>query len=234
MNAIAIVLVAAFFGLPQLGQHPVPLPAKFDPAKCVECHSDKQQGKYVHTAMAGGCTTCHTINTKDGATTIGLVAPPEQLCVTCHPLSTGVSVHPPYAEKQCVVCHSPHSSNFVAHTRAGTNALCLACHGERKEEGTSVEVFEGQKIPMGEYASAPKIQLDPSGRVGHPFMGHPVAGMPDPLRKGEALSCLSCHEHHTASIPPLLQASWKSVTICDQCHQAAKAAQSTKPKGPKP
>ena len=36
--------------------HPVPLDKNTDAAKCLECHSDKQQGKAIHSAMASGCS----------------------------------------------------------------------------------------------------------------------------------------------------------------------------------
>jgi hypothetical protein len=47
------------------GKHPVPLDPKADPKTCLECHSDKTEGKSVHSAMAMGCTTCHESQTND-------------------------------------------------------------------------------------------------------------------------------------------------------------------------
>src|ERR1700741_4756210 len=57
------LLMALFLAaLPALAAtHPVPLDKNTDAAKCLECHSDKQQGKAIHSAMATGCMSCHEI-----------------------------------------------------------------------------------------------------------------------------------------------------------------------------
>jgi len=48
--------------VPWLGaaKHPT-LDAKVDAAKCLECHADKTKGKFVHSAMASGCLSCHEV-----------------------------------------------------------------------------------------------------------------------------------------------------------------------------
>jgi hypothetical protein len=103
-------MIAAFrfsFARADLRQHPVLLPANVDPSKCLECHNDKATGKYVHTAISMGCTTCHAVANVKGATYITLSSPSNQLCFTCLPLSTDPVQHPPYKEGNCVFCHSP-------------------------------------------------------------------------------------------------------------------------------
>lgn len=222
--------------MPQTGEHPVPIPTKFDASLCTTCHSDKTQGKYVHTAMASGCTTCHNVQTDGKKTTITLMAPVPQLCQMCHsPIEAAVK-HEPYVKGQCLDCHSPHSSNYIAHTRAPTNKLCLGCHGYRKVSGTTVPLFDGKTVSMKEFEAAPKLQLAGNGSVGHPYIGHPVAGYPDPFHKGEPLSCVSCHNPHASPLQPLLSDRWKSVDVCDQCHSGVKAAMAkpAKGKGSKP
>src|ERR1017187_5765916 len=109
-----IALVLLFFASPSradLHQHPVALPGDVDPSKCLECHHDKATGKYVHAAVSMGCTVCHTVTNVKGATYIALSSPPNQLCLTCHTLSTDPIQHPPYKEGNCFFCHSPHASN---------------------------------------------------------------------------------------------------------------------------
>ncbi len=220
--------------LQQVGDHPVPLPADFDAAKCVECHANKQEGKHVHTAISMGCATCHTVETKEDSTKIGLTAPAGELCTTCHEQAKEATLHGPYEQKRCVVCHDPHSSEFNAQTRAPGNALCLACHGMRSPKGDAVEVFAAQELRAEEFRQIPKIVLDRSQRFGHPVLEHPVAGMPDPLRKNEAMSCLSCHRPHAAPLPKLLAEPWKEIAVCDQCHDAAKAGKQKKKEKEKP
>jgi predicted CXXCH cytochrome family protein len=185
--------------------------------------------------MAGGCTTCHNVQTDGKKTTITLLAPAPQLCQTCHSPIEGKVKHEPYEKGQCLFCHNPHSSNYIAHTRAPTNKLCLGCHGERKVTAANVPLFDGKAVPVAEFEAAPKLQLDPSGRVGHPFLGHPVKGYPDPFHKGQPFSCVSCHSPHATAMEYLLTDMWKSVKVCDQCHQAVKkAAKEAKPAKTKP
>lgn len=223
MGASLITILAFLFLLQQGAEHPVPLPADINAAQCLECHTDKQQGKYVHTAVSMGCTACHQVETKNDTTKIGLIAPGGDLCLTCHEQTKEGTLHAPYEQKQCLTCHNPHSSDNPGHTRAPLNGLCLSCHGERAAQGENVELFDSQTIPAEALKQIPKIVLDRRQREGHPFMEHPVTDRPDPLRKGQQLSCLSCHMQHAAPLPKLLPEEWKEIAVCDKCHDAAKA-----------
>ncbi|MGA8730232.1 MAG: hypothetical protein WB608_15875, partial [Terracidiphilus sp.] len=53
--------------------HPVPLDKNTDAAKCLECHADKTKGKSVHSAMAGGCLSCHEIRVNKDVTRVKLI-----------------------------------------------------------------------------------------------------------------------------------------------------------------
>ena len=65
--------------------HPVPLDPKTDSAKCLECHEDKTKGKFVHSAIAMGCLSCHEIRVNRDITRVKLItATPYKLCLTCH------------------------------------------------------------------------------------------------------------------------------------------------------
>lgn len=224
MDALSVLFFLGFLLGQQGGTHPVPLPSDFDVAKCTDCHTDKSEGKYVHSALAMGCNTCHEIETKDEATSIKLTAPPAELCTTCHELEKNTVMHGPYKNGQCLACHDPHSSNFPAHTRAETNTLCFSCHsvnqpGVSVKEG-DVTVLGGQTIPLDEYRQAKKLGLDRSGKSGHPIMGHPIEGRDDPRKKGTPLSCLSCHVQHSSAIPALMPAEVKSdIELCTKCHE---------------
>ncbi len=90
-----ILLLFASSARADLHQHPVLLPANVDPSKCLACHNDKATGKYVHTAISMGCTTCHAVANVKGATYITLTSPSNQLCFTCHTVSTDTVQHPP-------------------------------------------------------------------------------------------------------------------------------------------
>jgi len=229
-----LALLAALLALLSSGQHatpehPVPLAKDFDTAKCAECHPDKQEGKHVHTAVSSiGCGGCHTVETKDEVTRIGLTAPSSgELCLTCHEESKEENKHRPYADHNCTTCHDPHATDFAKQTRAGMNALCLECHGERQVQD-KVQVFNQETLTADQFSEIPKIVLDKRQQAGHPFLGHPVAGGPDPLRKGEDFSCLSCHQPHAAALPRLLPVEFKGMDVCEKCHEAFKTLKATK------
>ena len=96
--------------------HPVPLDKNTDSAKCIECHEDKAKGKFVHSAIAMGCTSCHEIRVAKDVTRVKLItATPAALCLTCHADKNAAdlkgTVHPP-AVRDCLKCHSPHQSDY--------------------------------------------------------------------------------------------------------------------------
>lgn len=199
-------------------QHPVPLPADFDPAGCVDCHAAKKEGKQVHAAVEAGCTSCHAIRSDDTATFVALQALPAEMCGTCHAPQTDEVVHGPYREGDCILCHDPHASEHPALVRTSPQALCTACHLARRAEGATVPLFGGREIPVETFRKFPKIALDRAQRTGHPYLGHPVSNGEDPFRKGQPYSCLSCHAPHAAPVAKLLREEWKSLDVCDRCH----------------
>ncbi|MGA7461821.1 MAG: hypothetical protein WBW69_16450, partial [Candidatus Korobacteraceae bacterium] len=52
------------------GIHPVPLDKNTPPEKCAECHADKAKGKFTHSAIAMGCTSCHEIRVNRDVTRV--------------------------------------------------------------------------------------------------------------------------------------------------------------------
>jgi predicted CXXCH cytochrome family protein len=194
---------------------------------CLTCHPTKKEGKFVHTAVTMGCESCHTASSENEKTTITLNAQDGTLCAMCHEAKKDPVVHLPYKDGQCLVCHNPHASDFPDHIRAEVNTLCLSCHGMDRPDikvntaAKTVTLLGDETIPLDEYQQAPKIGLDPTGRFGHPWMSHPVAETPDPLHKGEKMSCLSCHEPHATAQAKLIRAAaQKGTDICEACHQA--------------
>ena len=106
-----------FFGASSIfaATHPVPLDKNTHSAKCIECHEDKAKGKYVHSAIATGCTSCHEIRVNKDVTRVKLItSTPQALCITCHADKNAADlkgkVHPP-AVRDCLKCHDPHQSD---------------------------------------------------------------------------------------------------------------------------
>jgi predicted CXXCH cytochrome family protein len=72
------------------------------------------------------CDDCHD-KQKEG----GLIAPPTELCFTCHTnFIKGYFVHGPVAVGQCLSCHVPHNSNYPSLLKVGKKDLCGSCHRE--------------------------------------------------------------------------------------------------------
>src|SRR6266542_1755966 len=67
-----LVLLLSFAFPVVAKQHPVPLDAKTDAAKCLECHEDKAKGAHVHTAVAMGCNSCHEVRVNKDITRVKL------------------------------------------------------------------------------------------------------------------------------------------------------------------
>ncbi len=207
-------------------KHPVFLPANVDPSKCLDCHNDKATGKYVHTAISMGCTACHTVANVQGATYVVLSSPPNQLCLTCHTLSTDPVQHSPYKEGNCVFCHSPHASNFPAHLYAPPQDVCTACHvrGLMKvnRKANTLILPWGTIIPFKEMDSWFYLGLDKTYRLNHPVEGHPVSG-PNLALGNDApvITCLTCHEPHHSTVANLILPKYKNTTsLCLSCHHA--------------
>jgi predicted CXXCH cytochrome family protein len=208
-----------------LRQHPVALPANVDPSKCLQCHNDKATGKYVHSAISMGCTVCHTVANVKGATYISLSSPSNQLCLTCHTLSTDSIQHPPYKEGDCIFCHSPHASDFPAHLYASPQDVCMACHvrGLMKvnRKAHTLTLSWGTTIPFKEMDSWFYLNLDKTHKLNHPVEGHPVSGPNTALGKdAPPITCLTCHEPHHSIVSNLILPKYKNTTsLCESCHR---------------
>jgi predicted CXXCH cytochrome family protein len=217
-----LILIAVFAVRARAGEHPVPLEKNTDAAKCLECHEDKTKAPHVHTAISMGCTTCHEVKVVDKDTTnVDLISPSEELCFTCHEKSKAASLHGPYDKGGCVICHDPHVSDFDKQLRAEGNKLCLECHQERRTTGAVALFKTAHEFAQDEFQAIPKINLDPTLRLGHPMGTHRVADDPNPLKPGEKISCLTCHENHSSERDKLVRMTeykGKKVDVCDACH----------------
>ena len=211
-------------------EHPVPLAANAPASTCLECHSGVQSGKYVHTVMSDGCTTCHKIDTKDGVTHVTLVSPVSQLCETCHALSDDKVRHGPYREGLCVKCHSPHSSDFPGHTWASAQDICLGCHARARlkvnQKSKTVTTPWGKTLTLAEMKGWMYLNLDSTLSKNHPVEGHPVSG-PNVNPGSPPITCLSCHKTHASPYKNLLTTGapknmklCATCGVCEQCHES--------------
>ncbi len=209
------LVVAIILAIPAVaGEHPVPITAD---SNCAECHEAQTKAKFVHSAIAAGCTSCHEVKVANETATVSLMQLSQELCFTCHDKQAGESVHAPYATGECTACHDPHSSDYPRQLKAKVNDTCLRCH------------LDGA-MPAEMQNSAARVYLDKDRVFGHPYAGHPVAGHPDPLNPSAEMTCLNCHIPHASNELKLMATAQKqsadllnneappTYDICLQCH----------------
>ena len=162
------------------------------------CHAAFTGKASVHAPVAEGmCSPCH--ETAAGAKPRLVNGDePSKTCGECHEVAAEVehakTPHPPAAEG-CLDCHTPHASNEPHLLRSKQPDLCYGCH-EKAE--LAVHVIAG-------------LQQD---------KGHPLSAEHDPSRKGEPLTCVSCHEPHASAGPRLFRWQAKSAfELCQHCHK---------------
>jgi len=227
--------------------HPVPLDKNTDPAKCIECHEDKAKGKFVHSAIATGCTSCHEIRVNKDVTRVKLItSTPQALCLTCHADKNAAdlkgTVHPP-AVRDCTKCHDPHQSDnkfqLLKPTSGDKGAnLCLDCH----KQGTNVP-DKGSRhaaLDMGCDTCHTTHKVGEKGK--QEFDYHLTKAVPAlcidchdvkdaaliKTHQGQpfgAATCTQCHNPHQSSEPHLMQAFTHPPFdggTCDTCHAAPK------------
>ena len=201
--------------------HPVPLDKNADSAKCLECHAEKAKGKFVHTAISTGCTSCHEIRVNRDVTRVKLItATTYGLCLTCHADKNAAelkgTVHKP-AVRDCVKCHDPHESDNKYQLLKPTSGdqkenLCLTCH------------TVGLNVPeKGSRHAALDMGCD-TCHVTHKT-GEP--GKPEfdfHLTKSPPVLCLDCHDASGADLQKAHQNQPFATANCLECHDPHQSA----------
>jgi predicted CXXCH cytochrome family protein len=195
--------------------HPVPLEPNTDPKTCIECHEDKAKGKFVHSAIAMGCTACHEVRSSKGVTRIKLTTTNTQaLCISCHSdknaSTLNGTVHPP-AVRDCVKCHSPHQSDNKYQLLKPTSGekgqnLCLECH----TQGLNVP-DKGSRhaaLDMGCETCHVTHKVGEKGKI--EFDNH--------LTKSTPALCLDCHDPTAADLQKAHNGQPFATANCVQCH----------------
>jgi predicted CXXCH cytochrome family protein len=244
-----VFLVLVVISLPSAfaAVHPVPLDKNTDAAKCLECHSEKQQGKAIHSAMATGCLSCHEIRINKDVIRVKLItATPTALCLTCHadknPADLNGTVHSP-AVRDCVKCHDPHSSDnknqlLKASTGGEKENLCLTCH----QIGLKVPEKGSRHAALDMGCESCHVTHKTGERGKAEFDFHLTKTAPAlcldchdskdaNLQKAHqnqpfaSANCIQCHDPHQSRSPKLLQAFVHNPfenKMCDTCHQPTK------------
>jgi len=202
--------------------HPVPLEKNTDSAKCIVCHEDKAKGKFVHSAIAAGCTSCHEVRVNKDVTRVKLITTtPQALCLTCHANLNAAdlkgTVHPP-AVRDCLKCHSPHASDNkyqLLKPTSGEKAqnLCLTCH------------TQGTNVPEKGSRHAALDMGCETCHVTHKVGEHGKQEFDYHLTKASPALCLDCHDATSADLIKAHQGQPFGTANCVQCHNPHQSAQ---------
>lgn len=168
---------------------------------CFQCHVNERRWRnkdsHIHGPVGtGDCTICHDPHGSRNRYQLWADGK-KDLCVVCHVdkkkyLDSGqknFTVHGILSAKGCVICHSPHATQFRFQLTHDVNDLCVSCH-------TALAEVED----------------------GHPVVKHPVKGKIDPRRKGFPFTCTSCHNPHGSKYRYLLIGDIRGGQICLKCH----------------
>ena len=225
MKALRSILVLGLVlggSLLSAAVHPVPLEKNTDSAKCIVCHEDKAKGKFVHSAIAAGCTSCHEIRVNKDVTRVKLITTtPQALCITCHANMNAAdlkgTVHSP-AVRDCLKCHSPHASDNkyqLLKPTSGEKAqnLCLTCH----TQGTNVPEKGSRHAALDMGCETCHVTHKVGAKGQQEFDYH--------LTKASPALCLDCHDATSADLIKAHQGQPFGTANCVQCHNPHQSAQ---------
>jgi len=246
-TSVAILLTVCGVASLFAGKHPVPLAKDIDAAKCLECHENKTKEKSIHTAVKGGCFSCHEVRVRGDVTRVNLTTTTTlSLCLKCHTDKKAAPgqglLHPPVS-RDCTMCHDPHDSPNKDHLVKSLSGdrkenLCLRCHNN----GLNVSASGSRHAPLDMGCDTCHV-IHKKGTLGNPESNLHLNADPHTLCVGchdvkneslvkahqgqpfEKADCLSCHAVHQSDGPKLMQRfphrpyADKS---CDACHQAPK------------
>lgn len=202
--------------------HPVPLDKNADASTCLQCHDEKTKGKSVHSAMQTGCLSCHEVRVNKDVTRVKLTtAVPYKLCLTCHAEKDSAQIkshlHPP-AARDCLTCHSAHSSD-------NKNQLLKATSGPTKEDNLCLSCHQqGLNVPeKGSRHAALDLGCE-TCHVTHKSGADLTTENQFHLTKAIPALCLDCHDVKDVNLQKAHQNQPFGTANCLQCHDPHQSA----------
>lgn len=183
---------------------------KATPALCIDCHDPKDAGlQKAHQNQPFGmanCVECHD---------------PHQ---SAAPKLLAKYTHPPFADKQCEVCHAPAKDGKVVLTQADAKSLCVMCHDEKAKQietakvqhpGAAGDCTDCHNPHASKYIGLPKTNPVDICLGCHSDIAE-LAKKPVHHQPVFEQGCGTCHQPHGAEREKLLRAQGNA--LCLECH----------------
>lgn len=204
---------------------------------CLDCHTPHASAeagllrRHVHAPMAEGEGFCGTCHTASGQAPFGLVAQGADLCITCHEdpraptasAGSGLRVHVPVADGDCVDCHSPHASDETGLLKASQPDLCGSCHAESQKARDAKAPHEPARgecsachLPHAGPAGLLKASAPALCETCHAQVAEQTA-RPVPHPPATEGACLTCHDPHGSDHAGSLAEA--PAALCGSCHE---------------
>ena len=130
--------------------------------------------------------------------------------------------HPPFADKQCEVCHSPAKDGKVVLTQTDAKALCVTCHDDKAK---LIETRQSSSIRARRVIAPTATARTPAGSRGFPRPTRSTSAWAatatsrtrprKPFHHQPAFQqgCATCHQPHGGENDHLLRAKTTERTL---------------------
>ena len=183
---------------------------KATPALCIDCHDPKdaalQKAHQNQPFGTANCVQCHD---------------PHQ---SSAPKLLARYTHPPFADKQCEVCHAPAKDGKVVLTQPDAKSLCVMCHDEKAKQiesakvphpGAAGDCTDCHNPHASKYIALPKTNPVEICLGCHSDIAE-LAKKPVHHQPAFVQGCGTCHQPHGGERAKLLRAQGNA--LCLECH----------------
>ena len=185
--------------------------AKAVPELCIGCHdvkgADLQKAHQNQPFETANCVSCHD---------------PHQ---SAAPKLMAKFTHPPFADKQCDVCHAPAKDGKVVLTQPNAKALCVTCHDDKaklietakvQHPGAAGDCTDCHSPHASRQPGLPKTNAVDICLSCHSDIAD-LAKKPYHHQPAFAQGCATCHQPHGGENDHLLRTATTNA-LCLECH----------------
>ncbi len=179
---------------------------------CLTCHEVRKEefrSKYVHKPVSQDCSICHdphgsateyhlrTRKDKSGHY-LKSKQPIKDLCLSCHrklnpkiakAIKSSKVTHKPVTEGKCIICHTPHSTNFPKQLRDAPQKLCFSCH-KKIAKKINDSLYKHGPVAKGDCAQCHLVHGSKNKKLLRNNFSKEYSG---PFSLDNFKLCLNCH-----------------------------------------